>query len=56
MARYTVFFHNMYRRFGLCKIYRVHNTFRASAVSIRTEMIFGFELQISEQSTKGRKI
>lgn len=26
MARYTVFFHNMYRRFVLYNIYRVHST------------------------------
>lgn len=38
MARYTVFFHNMYQRFGLYKIYRVHNTFRSSAVSIRKDI------------------
>ena len=38
MARYTVFFHNMYRRFVLYNIYRVHSTLGLSAVSIRKDI------------------
>ncbi len=38
MARYTVFFHNMYRRFVLYNIYRVHSSLGLSAVSIRKDI------------------
>lgn len=38
MARYTVFFHNMYQRFVLYNIYRVHSTLGLSAVSIRKDI------------------
>lgn len=38
MARYTVFFHNMYRRFVLYNIYRVHSTLGLSTVSIRKDI------------------